>query len=88
MAHPSTAEQSALFVADLDTGTPISGVTSIGADPAASDAALVGDGYLWLATALPRPHPPACHRCHLPEVLPASAPVLWTCPRCHPQETR
>ncbi|MFC4588622.1 hypothetical protein [Sphaerisporangium corydalis] len=85
---PTPADQAVLFTVDHETDTPISGVTSAGADPAASDAALAGDGYLWLAAALPRPRPPACQRCRTPEVLPASAPVLWTCPACHPQEAR
>jgi len=55
-------------------------------DPAASDAALVGDGFGWLAALLPTPRPPVCERCGQPMVLPAGAPVLWTCPACHPQE--
>ncbi|MCA2227401.1 hypothetical protein [Nonomuraea aurantiaca] len=83
-------DQASLFTltASDDAERVVSGVRFIAADPAASDAALIGDGYGWLAAALPAPRPPTCPACHRPTVLPAAAPVLWTCPRCHPTETR
>ncbi|MFC4529136.1 hypothetical protein [Sphaerisporangium dianthi] len=93
MADATTAaiaagEQAALFALDPSADGPVSGVPYLGADPAVSDAALVGDGYGWLAAALPAPAAPPCPDCTLPQILPASAPVLWTCPRCHPLEAR
>ena len=53
---------------------------------AAVDAALAGDGYAWLKAMLRPPQPPQCETCRTPMRLPAGAPVLWTCPRCHPAE--
>ncbi|MEO3869567.1 hypothetical protein ABGB18_12110 [Nonomuraea sp. B12E4] len=91
---PSTTMDAIDDQASLFTITPTvadavaSGVRFVAADPVASDAVLAGDGYGWLADALPAPRPPACPHCHHPAVLPTSAPVLWTCPHCHPTETR
>ncbi|GAA5045593.1 hypothetical protein HNP84_002594 [Thermocatellispora tengchongensis] len=85
----STGDQPALFVATPappPAESPVTGVAFLGADPAASDAAVIGDGYGWLADALPAPAAPTCPDCHRPAVLPAAAPVLWTCPHCHPTE--
>ncbi|MFI7145110.1 hypothetical protein ACIBO2_09360 [Nonomuraea sp. NPDC050022] len=90
VALPSD-DQASLFTvttASTDVAAAVSGLPYLAADPAGSDAALAGDGYGWLAAALPAPRPPACPVCHRPTVLPASAPVLWTCPHCHPAETR
>ncbi|MFB4273361.1 hypothetical protein [Nonomuraea sp. GTA35] len=81
--------QASLFVVAPDSAdATVSGVRVAAVDPAANDAALAGDGYGWLAAALPAPSPPTCPACHRPTVLPASAPVLWTCPHCHPVEAR
>ena len=55
-------------------------------DLTALEAALAGDGYAWLAALLPAPQAPACEACGTPMRLPAGAPVLWACPRCHPGE--
>lgn len=65
---------------------PVTGVRASCHDPAASDAALAGDGYRWLAALLPDPQAPACERCGRLMVLPAAVPVLWACPACHPGE--
>ncbi|MGW4640777.1 hypothetical protein ACWEN6_19745 [Sphaerisporangium sp. NPDC004334] len=86
-ATPAGA-QATLFALDPSADAPVSGVPYLGTDPAASDAALAGDGYGWLAAALPAPTAPPCSACHRPQILPTSAPVLWTCPRCHPLEAR
>lgn len=67
---------------------PVAGVPGECRSPAASDAALTGDGYRWLAALLPDPAAPACERCGTVMRLPAAAPVLWACPACHPQEAR
>jgi hypothetical protein len=68
----------------------VSGVPGARRHPAASDTALTGDEYGWLAdllaTILPETPPPACEGCGRPAVLPTTAPVLWTCPDCHPSE--
>jgi len=88
MAVTSTPEHPALFTLGSDTAPLISGLARIAADPAVSDAALAGDGYGWLAAVLPAPEPPSCPACRRPTVLPSAAPVLWTCPRCHPEEAR
>ncbi|MEU7863873.1 hypothetical protein [Nonomuraea sp. NPDC049141] len=86
----TTADQAHLFAVTDTTGAKavVSGVRFIAADPAANDAALTGDGYDWLAAALPPPKPARCPACHRPAVLPAAAPVLWTCPHCHATEAR
>ncbi|MFI6530829.1 hypothetical protein ACIBHY_00195 [Nonomuraea sp. NPDC050547] len=82
-------DQASLFVVAPDsTGAVVSGVRVVATNPAASDAALAGDGYEWLAAALPAPSPPTCPTCHGLTLLPAGAPVLWTCPHCHPVEAR
>jgi len=88
MTGTNTTEMPALFNAvDLATAeVPVSGVPAVQRDPAASDAALAGDGYSWLSTLLPAPQAPACDRCRTPMRLPAAAPVLWACPACHPAE--
>jgi hypothetical protein len=65
---------------------PVTGLPGRQHDPAASDAALAGDGYGWLAAMLPAPGAPACAGCGQVMRLPAAAPVLWACPACHPQE--
>jgi hypothetical protein len=78
--------QAALFPANPAPAAAVSGVPAARFDPAASDAALAGDGYGWLAALLPGPQPPACEACGQPMSLPAAAPVLWACPACHPQE--
>jgi hypothetical protein len=81
-------EHGALFTIP-DAASPVtSGVAYAHTDPAGSDAALTGDAYGWLAGLLPAPAPPVCEHCDTTMVLPASAPVLWTCPACHPSETR
>ncbi len=79
-------EQTALFTADAAPTAPVSGMPAARFDPAASDAALTGDGYGWLADLLPAPPPPACEGCGQPMTLPSAAPVLWACPACHPGE--
>ncbi len=81
------ADTGALFTADAPPAVA-SGIPYRPTDPAASDAALTGDGYAWLAALLPDPEPPACEACGAVMVLPAAAPVLWTCPTCHPSEAR
>ncbi|TMR05557.1 hypothetical protein ETD86_53115, partial [Nonomuraea turkmeniaca] len=49
-------DQASLFVVAPDsTSAVVSGVCYAAADPTASDAALAGDGYGWLAAALPAP---------------------------------
>ncbi len=78
--------QAALFTAEPVPAAPVSGVPAGRFDPAASDAALAGDGLGWLTDLLPSPQPPVCESCRQPMSLPAAAPVLWTCPACHPQE--
>jgi hypothetical protein len=78
--------QAALFDAEPAAEAPVTGVPAGRFNPAACDAALTGDGYGWLADLLPGPQPPPCERCGQPMSLPAVAPVLWTCPACHPQE--
>ncbi|WP_433516471.1 hypothetical protein ACQP2T_13415 [Nonomuraea sp. CA-143628] len=88
MAITSTPEHPALFTLGPDAAPSISGLAHVSADPAVSDAALTSDGYTWLAAILPAPTPPVCAACRHPTVLPPTAPVLWTCPRCHPQEAR
>lgn len=70
----------------LPAPAPVTGIPGECRSPAASDAALTGDGYGWLADLLPAPAAPACERCHAPMRLPADAPVLWACPQCYPQE--
>lgn len=80
-------DQTSLFNTPDRSPAVASGVTFRHTDPAAYDAALIGDGYGWLAALLPDPAPPACETCDAVMVLPASAPVLWTCPACHPGET-
>ncbi|MFG3442846.1 hypothetical protein ACGF0J_36865 [Nonomuraea sp. NPDC047897] len=89
LAPVRTDDQASLFTVTTDlAGTAVSGVPYQATDPAASDAELRGDGYGWLAAALPAPRSPACPTCHRPAVLPTAAPVLWTCPYCHPTEAR
>jgi len=78
--------QAALFTAEPVPAAPVSGVPAGRFDPAASDAALTGDGYGWLADLLASPQPPVCEACGQVMSLPAAAPVLWACPACHPQE--
>ncbi len=78
--------QPALFAAGPVPAAPVSGVPAGRFDPAASDAALAGDGYGWLADLLPAPQPPACEECGHLMSFPATAPVLWACPVCHPGE--
>jgi hypothetical protein len=82
-------QQPGLFT-DLPEQAPAvaSGIGATRTDPAASDAALTGDAYGWLTELLPTPAAPACERCEGAMVLPVTAPVLWTCPICHPQEAR
>jgi hypothetical protein len=80
-------DQIRLFTPDTSP-TVASGITATRTDPATSDAALAGDGYGWLTALLPTPQPPDCEACGTAMALPASAPVLWTCPACHPQEVR
>ena len=79
---PSLFDAAGLAPADL----PVSGVPAVRRDPAASDAALAGEGYGWLAAMLPAAQAPACDRCRTLMRLPAAAPVLWACPACHPAE--
>jgi hypothetical protein len=78
--------QDALFDAEPAAQPPVTGVAAGRFDPAAYDAALAGDGYGWLAALLPAPQPPPCEGCGLPMALPATAPALWACPACHPQQ--
>lgn len=81
----TSSDQGALFIADAAPAVA-SGVAYRRTDPAIGDAALIGDGFGWLAALLPEPERPACEHCGGSMVLPASAPVLWTCPACHPAE--
>ncbi len=83
--HPVAGE---LFeiAALLPAPVPVTGVAGECRSPAASDTALTGDGYRWLADLLPAPAAPACERCRTVMRLPAAAPVLWACPACHPGE--
>jgi hypothetical protein len=78
--------QAALFTAEPVPAAPVSGIPAGRFDPAASDAALTGDGLGWLADLLASPQPPVCDACGRRMSLPASAPVLWACPACHPGE--
>ena len=82
----SAPRQTALFTVEAAPAVPVSCAPAGRFDPAASDAALTGDGYGWLAGLLGTPQPPACEPCGQPMSLPAAAPVLWACPSCHPQE--
>jgi hypothetical protein len=82
----TTPAQPALFDADPPAEARVTGVPAGRFDPAASDVALAGDAFRWLADLLPAPQPPACQACGQPMSLPAAAPVLWACPACHPQE--
>ncbi len=82
----TTPAQPALFDADPAAEAPATGVPTGRFDPAAYDVALAGDGYGWLADLLPASQPPACEGCEQPMSVPATAPVLWACPACHPQE--
>ena len=82
----SAPGQAALFTVKAAPAVPVSGAPAGRFSPAASDAALAGDGYGWLAALLPAPQPPACGECGQPMSLPAAAPVLWACPACHPAE--
>ena len=77
-----------LFDEDVAAAAVVaSGVRAAGRpDPAVSDAALVGDGFGWLAGWLPAPCPPGCERCGALMVLPPAVPELWVCPACHPGE--
>jgi hypothetical protein len=82
-----TTDNSLFDAAALVPGpVPVAGVPGETRDPAASDAALAGDGYGWLAALLPAPAAPPCEGCGTAMQLPATAPVLWACPRCHPGE--
>ncbi len=77
--------QAALFgLGAAQASKPVSGLPAGRFAPAASDAALAGDGYQWLRALLPALQPPACETCGQPMRLPAAAPILWTCPACHP----
>lgn len=76
----------ALFDIPAPETAPVPGVAAGRFSPAASDAALAGDRFGWLAALLPAPVPPACETCGQPMRLPAPAPVLWACPACHPAE--
>lgn len=78
--------QAVLFTADPVPAAPVSGIPAGQFDPAASDAALAGDGFGWLTALLPGPQPPVCEACGQPMSLPATAPVLWACPACQPGE--
>ena len=79
-------DQEVLFTPETIPARPLSGVPAGRFDPAASDAALAGDGYGWLARLLTAPQPPSCETCGRPMSLPTVAPVLWACPACHPGE--
>jgi hypothetical protein len=84
-----SADQPGLFTDLPEQGLAVaSGVGAARIDPAVSDAALTGDSYGWLAELLSAVAPPECERCSGPMELPATAPVLWTCPACHPQEAQ
>jgi hypothetical protein len=78
--------QPGLFADLPEAPTVASGISAVRTDPGASDAALAGDGYGWLAELLPAPAAPTCEECGAVMVLPGAAPVLWTCPACHPAE--
>jgi len=82
----SAPGQTALFTAETTPAEPVSGVPAGRFSPAASDAALTGDGYAWLADLLGSAQPPACEACGQSMHLPGAAPVLWACPACHPGE--
>ena len=82
----SAPGQTALFTAETTPAEPVSGVPAGRFSPAASDAALTGDGYGWLADLLPAPQPAPCEGCGRPMSLPPAAPVLWACLACHPGE--
>lgn len=83
----SALSQDTLFGDDItEAPAVVSGARAGRPDPAASDAALAGDGFGWLAALLPAPASPACEGCGLPMTLPAGAPVLWACPACYPGE--
>jgi hypothetical protein len=84
----TTTDQAALFAPDDPPRPVASGVPATPTDPARNDAALTGDGYRWLTATLPAPTAPACEHCSRPMVLPTTAPVLWACPVCHPEEAR
>lgn len=64
----------------------VAGIPGQTRNPEASDAALAADGYGWLAALLPAPAAPDCGGCGAAMRLPATSPVLWACPRCHPGE--
>jgi hypothetical protein len=87
--------QLALLTAVAEPPAVASGVAGARRDPAPYDTALTGDRYDWLTTlptvllptgTAPVPAPPACDGCGQAMLLPAAAPVLWTCPACHPAE--
>jgi hypothetical protein len=80
------AQPGTLFNLEPAPAGLVSGVPAGRFSPAASDAALAGDGYGWLADLLGSPQPPACGTCGHPMSLPAAAPVLWACTACHPGE--
>lgn len=82
----SSPDQAALFADLPEQAAVASGIGPRRTDPALSDAALAGDRYGWLADLLPAPVPPTCEHCETVMVLPATAPVLWTCPTCYPPE--
>jgi len=82
---PCHDSQAALFGAPADTAE-VTRTPARRTAPAAHDAALAGDCFGWLAALLPPPSPPVCGGCGQAMALPASAPVLWACPACHPQE--
>ena len=80
-------EQPGLFTeAPAPLPATASGVRRASTDPAANDAALTGDGYQWLRELVTPPPAPTCERCGRVMVLPASAPVVWACPTCNPEE--
>ena len=83
----AVAEQpGTLFDLNPAPAEPVSGIPAGRFGPAASDAALTGDGFGWLAGLLTAPQPPACETCGHLMSLPAAAQVLWACPACHPGE--
>lgn len=81
-------EQMGLFEPEAIPRLTVDGAPNTHPDPAAYDAALAGDGYGWLdaLAGADREDAPACPVCRAPMVLPGWAPVLWTCPACHPAE--
>jgi hypothetical protein len=87
---PEADDDGTLFSAAalLPAPIPVTGIPGESRGPAASDAALAGDGYGWLAALLPAPAAPACDRCGTVMRLPAAAPVIWACPSCYPQEAQ